>query len=61
MEKLKNCILNEIVVDKYSMDKILSVFEPIQIYKGEFFLKSGSMCQQMAFIESGYLRMYDLV
>lgn len=43
------------------MDTILSVFEPREISKGEFFLKSGKTCRQMAFIRSGYLRMYDIV
>ena len=42
------------------MDTILSVFEPLEITKGEFFLKSGRICRQMAFIESGYMRMYDI-
>ena len=61
MEKLKNCILNQVVVEKKSMDNILAVFKPLEITKGEFFLKSGKICRQMAFIESGYMRMYDLV
>jgi CRP-like cAMP-binding protein len=43
------------------MDKILSVFEPVEIIKGQFFLKSGKTCRQMAFIESGYMRIYDIV
>ncbi len=43
------------------MDDILSVFEPVKISQGEFFLKSGRNCRQMAFIESGYMRMYDIV
>ncbi len=61
MEKLKNCISSQVVVDKKSMDNILEVFEPLEIAKGEFFLKSGKICRQMAFIESGYMRMYDIV
>ncbi len=60
MEKLKNCILSQVVVEKNSMDNILAVFEPLEIAKGEFFLKSGKICRQMAFIESGYMRMYDI-
>ncbi|MHA7059620.1 Crp/Fnr family transcriptional regulator [Aquimarina sp. M1] len=43
------------------MDNILSVFEPLELTKGEFFLKSGKICRKMAFIESGYMRMYDIV
>lgn len=61
MEKLKNCILSQVAIEKRSMDNILSVFEPLEINKGEFLLKSGKICQKMAFIESGYMRMYDIV
>ncbi len=61
MEKLKNCILSQVSIDKSSMDTILSVFKPLEISKGDFFLKSGKACRQMAFIETGYMRMYDIV
>lgn len=61
MEKLKNCILSQVAVKENAMNAILSVFKPLEIPKGEFFLKSGKICRQMAFIESGYLRMYDSV
>lgn len=43
------------------MDSILSAFKPVELNKGEFLLKSGNICRQMAFIESGYVRMYDIV
>ncbi|MDB2606146.1 Crp/Fnr family transcriptional regulator [Zobellia sp.] len=61
MEKLKNCILSQVSVEQSSMDSILSVFEPLEISKGKFFIKSGKTCRQMAFIASGYMRMYDIV
>ncbi len=61
MENLKNCILSQVTVEKNSLDNILSVFEPFEIAKGEFFLKSGKICRQMAFIDSGFMRMYDIV
>ena len=61
MKKLRDCILNQISIDKTSMEHILSAFEPVNLFKGDFFLKSGKICNQMAFIESGYIRMYDLV
>jgi len=61
MKKLKDCISNQISIDKKSMDDILSVFEPVKLLQGDFFLKAGKNCQQMAFIESGYMRMYDIV
>jgi len=59
MEKLKRCILSLVPIEKNSMDEILSAFEAIEITKGQFFLKSGEICNQMAFIESGYMRIYD--
>ncbi|WP_115808993.1 Crp/Fnr family transcriptional regulator [Winogradskyella pacifica] len=61
MEKLKNCILSQVSIEKKSMDNILSVFEPLEINKGEFLIKSGKICRKMAFIESGHMRMYDIV
>ena len=61
MDKLKNCLLCQVTIEKNSMDNILSAFEPLEIPKGAFLLKSGKICRQMAFIESGYLRMYDIV
>lgn len=60
MEKLKSCILNQVSINKKSMENILSAFNPLEINKGEFFLKSGKTCRQMAFIESGFIRMYDI-
>ena len=59
MEKLKECISQQITIDQKSMDDILSVFEVVTLQKGDYFIKSGSPCQQMAFINSGYMRMYD--
>ncbi|TCI92188.1 Crp/Fnr family transcriptional regulator [Tenacibaculum sp. M341] len=60
MEKLKKCILSQITIDNNSMDKITSVFKPLTLHKGDFLLKAGKICRQMAFIESGYMRMYDI-
>ena len=61
MKKLRSCISNQIIIDDEAIDTILSVFEPIEVAKGEFLLKSGKDCRQMTFIESGYMRMYNLV
>ena len=60
MEQLRNCITNQINIDKESLESIVSSFEVKTIKKGEYFLKSGRICRQMAFIKSGYLRMYDI-
>jgi len=61
MEQLRNCISNQIDIDKNSLESIVSSFEVKTVKKGDFFLKSGKVCRKMAFIISGYLRMYDIV
>ena len=60
MEQLRNCIAEQVDIRKDSLTTILSAFEPKEIMKGQFFLESGKICRKMAFIESGYLRMYDI-
>lgn len=60
MERLKKCISNQIIIDDKTLENILSMFETVEITKGDFFLNSGNICRKMAFIESGFLRMYDI-
>lgn len=60
MEQLKNCISNQVTIDSESLDMVLSMFRPVSIRKGEYFLQSGTICREMAFIESGFLRMYNI-
>lgn len=60
MESLKNCIASQVSIDETSLDEIVSSFETVELDKGDFFLKAGTICRKMAFIESGYLRMYDI-
>lgn len=61
MEQLKKCISNQVHIGNDALDCILSFFVPQELAKGQLFLESGKVCRQMAFIESGYLRMYDIV
>ncbi|WP_176829759.1 hypothetical protein [Tenacibaculum sp. MAR_2009_124] len=56
MKKLENCILNQVSIKRDTIDNILSVFEPIEITKGNFFVEAGKVCRKMGFIESGYMR-----
>jgi CRP-like cAMP-binding protein len=60
MEELKRCILREMNMDHSSLLEIVSLFEQVALPKGDFFLRSGKACTQMAFVVSGYLRMYDI-
>lgn len=60
MEALKDCISNQISIDNAALDAIVAAFEIKSLKKGDFLLKAGNICRQMAFIDSGYLRMYDI-
>lgn len=59
MELLKDCISKQVSIDKESLENILSMFEVEELKKSDYFLHSGNVCRKMAFIETGYLRMYD--
>ncbi|MGB7392864.1 MAG: Crp/Fnr family transcriptional regulator [Pricia sp.] len=60
MEALRDCITGQIQIDKTALDAIVASFETKALKKGGFFLQSGQLCRKMAFIDSGYLRMYDV-
>ena len=60
MDPLRECISNQIDIDKYALDDIVSLFEIRKIKRGQFLLESGKNSKEMAFIESGFLRMYDI-
>ncbi len=60
-KSLRECLLSEVNMDLGSLKTILEAFEPRELSQGEFLLKSGKICREMAFIDSGFLRMYDLV
>ena len=60
MELIKDCISKQVNIGKESLATVLSMFEPVELMKGEYFLNAQTVCQKMAFIEYGYLRMYDI-
>ena len=60
MNALKQCIRSHIAIDDRSLNEITHQFKPTAFAKGEYFLKAGSLAREMAFIQSGYLRMYDI-
>ncbi|WP_299674901.1 Crp/Fnr family transcriptional regulator [uncultured Tenacibaculum sp.] len=60
MKLLKNCISSHISVTNETLNNITNVFETVDLKKGEYFLKSGTVCKKMAFIESGYIRMFSI-
>ncbi|MEM6841676.1 MAG: Crp/Fnr family transcriptional regulator [Bacteroidota bacterium] len=42
------------------IDDILAYFKPIQVKKSEHFLRAGSQCTHIAFINSGVMRNYSI-
>lgn len=46
------------VVKPDDIATIVSLFKPTTIKKGNYFLKSGKLCEQMSFIQSGLLRIF---
>lgn len=61
MDTLRNCISGQVTIDNTSLNNIISQFEVVKVKKGEFLQRAGSICRKMAFIENGYLRMFNLV
>ena len=57
---MEQCISENIPISLDALKVIESKFQSRQLKKGEYFLQSGIRCREMAFIESGYVRMYDL-
>ncbi len=46
-------------MDRESLRTVLSQFQPLELQKGEYLLQSGTVCRKLAFIDAGYVRMYD--
>lgn len=56
MTELEKQIIETFGFTENDFKKIESFFRPIQIGKGEFFLKQGQYPRQLAFVEKGVLR-----
>ncbi|MCF0069984.1 Crp/Fnr family transcriptional regulator [Dyadobacter sp. CY261] len=44
--------------DQGDLVKVASFFKPEIVKKGEYYLKTGKLCQKLSFIQSGMLRIY---
>lgn len=60
-EILKACITQHVSMSSDEMEQVLSCFEPLDIKKGDHLLQAGKTCRHLAFIEEGFLRMYNIV
>lgn len=55
---LKQSILTVFGVNASELEQMLVFFKPMELKKGDFFLKSGQYAQLMGFLQSGLLREY---
>ncbi|WP_461136575.1 Crp/Fnr family transcriptional regulator [Spirosoma lituiforme] len=58
MERLKDYIQSQIVIDETDLDTILCQFKERKIAKGGFVLKKGQLATDYIFVSSGCLRVY---
>ena len=61
MNELEQNIKNYFgVIKPEDLRTISSLFKQTTIKKGEFYVKTGSWCNKLSFIQSGYLRIYSV-
>ncbi len=59
--ELANYIQGFFGVTPDEVTKIISFFEPIELKKGEFFLRKGQLSDRLGFLQSGLIREYVVV
>ena len=61
MNKLEDYIQDFFGIDENEVSKMLEMFEPVTLNKGDYFLKSGQQSRQLAFIQSGIIREFQFL
>lgn len=61
MKRLHDCISENIKIPTSELEKITAHFHSRNLPRGEYLLKAGNRCREMAFIETGYIRIFDVV
>jgi len=56
MTELENYIHTFFGVQKNDVSQIVTFFKPVQLKKGDYFLKTGMSANKLAFVQSGMLR-----
>jgi len=56
MTELENYIHTFFGVQKNDVSQIVTFFKPVQLKKGDYFLKTGMSANKLAFVQSGLLR-----
>lgn len=55
---LKQVIQNAILISGRELENVLTLFKPLKLKKDDYFLRVGKPSNQVAFIESGVLRIF---
>lgn len=58
MQEIEQYIKSYFGVTNSDLSKMVNLFEPQKIKKGDFLLKTGKYSQSLSFVKEGYLRMY---
>lgn len=58
MTELEQYINSYFGLNQQDLKKIASSFKPCTYKKGDYFLKSGDVCEQLSFVQSGILRVF---
>ena len=61
MKLLKDCIQSQITLSHPELEDIANHFYPLELKEGDYFLKVGQYCQQLAFVQQGVLRLYHTI
>lgn len=61
MKALIECLTEHLAFHPEEQKEITAQFNKRTYKKGEYLLKAGQKCREMAYIQSGYLRMYNTV
>jgi CRP/FNR family transcriptional regulator, anaerobic regulatory protein len=58
MTELEQYIHSYFAVTEEDMSKIVFLFKPTALKKGDYFLKVGATCDKQSFVQSGFVRFY---
>lgn len=61
MTELERYIQTYFGIANEDLEKISAFFKPVIIKKGEYFLKTGRVCDRLGFVQSGIMREYVVI
>ena len=58
MSELVHYIESQLSISKSDADRISTLFKEVKLAKGELFCQSGERCEKLAFVHSGFVRIF---